>query len=309
MESSDSVEAPLVTPGERLRQAREAAGISPREMADRLNWLPAYVGAIEENEFDVLRGGAFVRGYLRGYARALGLDEDEVVALYAAMDPQESEGEQGDGAAAAGGETGGGPGVWIGVTLGLAVIVIAAVWFKQQRTSSPVVETPPAAETVESAPSAPAPAKPEPNGAAEAIVDAPAEVTRDDSTVDETALPVADAPEQSPVADASEPATVEASEPEPEAEPEPATDADPSTPAVLEFSFTGDCWLEVRDAAGQLIYADLREAGDTLRLDGTPPFDILAGDAAALSLTFLGEPVEVQTRPGRDTARFTVGAP
>ena len=87
MENSEALDAPLETPGERLRQAREQAGISPREMADRLNWLPAHVGIIENNEFDSLRGPAFVRGYLRAYARALGLDEDEMVALYDAEEP------------------------------------------------------------------------------------------------------------------------------------------------------------------------------------------------------------------------------
>ncbi len=75
----------------------------------------------------------------------------------------------------------------------------------------------------------------------------------------------------------------------------------------LQFSFSGDCWLEVRDGEGQLIYADLRRAGDTLGLDGMPPFEILAGDAAAVSLRYRGEPVAMRTRPGRDTARLTVG--
>ncbi|MEP5766450.1 MAG: DUF4115 domain-containing protein, partial [Halieaceae bacterium] len=77
--------------------------------------------------------------------------------------------------------------------------------------------------------------------------------------------------------------------------------------AALEFSFSGDCWLEVRDADGQLIYADLRAAGDVLQLDGKPPFQVLAGDAAAVEVLYQGEPFAVRTRPGRDTARFTVG--
>jgi cytoskeleton protein RodZ len=82
-----------------------------------------------------------------------------------------------------------------------------------------------------------------------------------------------------------------------------------SADAVLEFSFSGDCWLEVRDGDGQLIYADLRRAGDRLALDGNPPFQVLAGNAAAVALSFRGEPVPVRTRPGRETARFTVGEP
>ena len=56
-------------------------------MADRLNWLPSYVKAVEENHFDELRGDAFVRGYLRAYARQVDLPEDDIVAAYDAQKP------------------------------------------------------------------------------------------------------------------------------------------------------------------------------------------------------------------------------
>jgi cytoskeleton protein RodZ len=79
--------------------------------------------------------------------------------------------------------------------------------------------------------------------------------------------------------------------------------------ARLEFSFTEDCWLEVRDGDNQLIYADLHGEGEVLVVEGKPPFQVLAGNAAALTLSYQGEPYPVQTRPGRDTARFTVGEP
>ncbi len=72
-------------PGELLRSAREALGISQREMADRLNWVPAYVIAVEENRFDVLRGAAFVRGYLRAYGKQVEVPEDTLMAAYSAL--------------------------------------------------------------------------------------------------------------------------------------------------------------------------------------------------------------------------------
>ena len=85
MENSEARVADAATPGQRLRDAREAAGISPREMADRLNWLPTYVAAIEEDRYESMRSPAFVRGYLRAYARALGLNADELVAGFDAL--------------------------------------------------------------------------------------------------------------------------------------------------------------------------------------------------------------------------------
>ena len=85
--------------------------------------------------------------------------------------------------------------------------------------------------------------------------------------------------------------------------------ADGALASLLTFEFSDDCWLEVRDASGQLIYANLERAGDTVRLDGEAPFEVLAGNAAAVSVSFRGEPFAFRIRPGRDTARFTVGEP
>lgn len=77
--------------------------------------------------------------------------------------------------------------------------------------------------------------------------------------------------------------------------------------AVLQFTFSGDCWLEVRDGNDRLIYADLHQGGDTLGVDGLSPFNILLGDAASAQLVYRGEDFEIPRRPGRTTSRFNVG--
>lgn len=75
-------------PGERLRAAREAAGLSVEEVAERLNLLQYFVRALEENNYQRIRGDTFVRGYLRNYARLLGLDPDEFVACWRQARPE-----------------------------------------------------------------------------------------------------------------------------------------------------------------------------------------------------------------------------
>ena len=137
MESSDAVEPIQDTPGARLRAAREMAGLTPREMSDRLNWLPAHVTAIEENRFDELRGAAFIRGYLRAYARSVGLDEDEIVALYTAMFPPEDEPSEPVTATAVESQKAG----W-SVVFGTAVAVLVIGWIWWQQQQAPEVAAP-----------------------------------------------------------------------------------------------------------------------------------------------------------------------
>lgn len=76
-----------VSPGAMLQAAREARGLSPLDVSQRLNWLPEYVALIERDEFERLRRPAFARGYLRAYARMLGLDETIVLAGYDEVRP------------------------------------------------------------------------------------------------------------------------------------------------------------------------------------------------------------------------------
>lgn len=70
---------PASNPGDRLRQVREARGLSLERVSEELNLTAAVVGYIERGEFDRLPGHTFARGYIRTYARLLELDQAELV--------------------------------------------------------------------------------------------------------------------------------------------------------------------------------------------------------------------------------------
>jgi cytoskeleton protein RodZ len=71
-----------VSPGALLRAEREALGMSTRETADRLNWVPDYVALIESDSYEKLRNPAFARGYVKAYTRLVGLDEEALIAAF-----------------------------------------------------------------------------------------------------------------------------------------------------------------------------------------------------------------------------------
>jgi cytoskeleton protein RodZ len=64
--------------GQQLMLAREKAGITIDEAARELNLSEEIVEAIEESDLDRLPPVAFVQGYVRSYARLLGLSEDKI---------------------------------------------------------------------------------------------------------------------------------------------------------------------------------------------------------------------------------------
>jgi cytoskeleton protein RodZ len=62
-------------PGSVLRDARISAGKSILDVADALNLLKTYVEALESNDYSRFNSPLFARGYIKIYARYLGLDE------------------------------------------------------------------------------------------------------------------------------------------------------------------------------------------------------------------------------------------
>ncbi len=70
------------TLGTHLRNARESRGLDLREAAQQTRISHAYLQAIEKEDFSKLPGEVFVKGFLRNYAKFLGINEEEVMRLY-----------------------------------------------------------------------------------------------------------------------------------------------------------------------------------------------------------------------------------
>jgi cytoskeletal protein RodZ len=68
--------------GQELKKDREARGISLKTVADVTRITQRYLEAIESDRLDLLPGGFFIKGILRAYAGAVGLDEDAVLERY-----------------------------------------------------------------------------------------------------------------------------------------------------------------------------------------------------------------------------------
>jgi cytoskeleton protein RodZ len=76
------VAANRVNPGETLRQARESNGWSLAEVALKLNLTVNSLSNLEAGAFDKLPGHTFARGYIRAYAKLLGMDQAVLVQQF-----------------------------------------------------------------------------------------------------------------------------------------------------------------------------------------------------------------------------------
>lgn len=79
---TDNVSQLPVTPGQKLRQAREKKGLSREAVASKLFLHQGYIQSLEEDNYKRLPGPTFVKGYMRSYCKLLEIPSEPIVQLY-----------------------------------------------------------------------------------------------------------------------------------------------------------------------------------------------------------------------------------
>ncbi len=74
--------------GDRFRAARENRGLSLSEVSEQIRIRSVYLAAIEDENWAVIGAAVYVRGFLRTYARFLGLDPEQAVSEFAGREPE-----------------------------------------------------------------------------------------------------------------------------------------------------------------------------------------------------------------------------
>ncbi|SHH33252.1 RodZ domain-containing protein [Ferrimonas marina] len=313
------------TPGPMLRQARERAGLTTTQVAQRLNLRHSVVVGMEQDSFEPDMSITYIRGYIRNYARLVGLDEqrlnDALDRLHQPEPTKEMQSfsgrthrEKHDSR-------------WMMLTwvilLALAVVIIWGLFGRSDDSSDTVapptvtIESPSSAEP--QSPSLDAPTLEEPAVEAPSLTESsdafetaepeiiePAAVQRSEPAQPEPSLPAQSQSQSDELASsAAQPVTApSAAEPVAEA-------AEESAPAVasedsLSIRLSADCWMLVQDANGRVLVEGLKSDGYQTDVQGEAPFSIRLGAPEAANLVFNGDQVDLSGfRPGR-VARLTL---
>lgn len=300
------------TAGELLSRQREALGVPIVDAARALNLRTAVVEGLEKDNYEEIPVTAYRRGYLRAYAKYLGLDDKLVLDAYQARHGS-SETER-KIAPVAVTRPPSKVGAWLFKLVTLLVIVgligVTVAWWQSRGGSEPPSMGTSSTLEEDAADSAtPPPAEPmvEPDPVViPPMIDEPQVSMEDEDASTDTDASTEPA---SDVADASaEPVTDVAEAQAPEA---PAEDAAPepvANPNLLELTFNEQSWTEIFDANNQRVFVGLQTPGTTASVEGTPPFRLTIGNATGVELRYQGDTVNLAQRAGaNNVARFTLG--
>ncbi|WP_311063395.1 RodZ domain-containing protein [Halomonas sp. DWK9] len=308
------------TPGELLSRQRESLGVPLSDAARALNLRPAVVDGLEKDNYEEIPVAAYRRGYLRAYAKYLGMDDRTVLDAYQARHGV-SDNER-KIAPVSVSKPPSKMGAWLFKLVTVLVIVgliaVTVAWWQSRGGSEPPsIGSSPAMEENE-APDAEPAQEPMPAIAPEPAVTE--ELTNDDASepTDNVSSSPAAASNEPAVSEgdieaaqtidadtATEVADAAAVETEEEvAETAPAA----ATPNLLELTFNEQSWTEIFDANNQRVFVGLQTPGTTASVEGEPPFRLTIGNATGVELRYQGEVVNLAQRAGaNNVARFTLG--
>lgn len=262
--------------------------MSVDDAARALKLSTRQVESIENDEWASLPGKTMIRGFVRNYARLVGLDGQALMSALGGMAmpkspelrgavgtpvsmPKEGKSDRKD---------------VFRVLAGLLVLLLALIayfflppdfWQSTVRAFKDASQS------------------------NQAVVDAVPEAS--------SALPEAPVPAEPVEAGQSEPPELPAVVPETASEPMsevPAPSVQTLAPNVLKFSFAQPSWVEVRDRNGQVIFSQKNPAGSQRDVEGQPPFSMVIGNAAHVTLHYKGAAVDLSKRSKDDVARLTV---
>jgi Helix-turn-helix domain/Domain of unknown function (DUF4115) len=118
--------------GEEFRSAREARGLTLSDVAEQIHIRSVYLNAIEHEEWPSIGAPVYVRGFIRTYARFLGLDAESAVARFNDMVPVERPGAHAPAASVLEPERSG-PSPWAvigGIVALLLVVFVGYEWWQ-----------------------------------------------------------------------------------------------------------------------------------------------------------------------------------
>ncbi|TOI00220.1 helix-turn-helix domain-containing protein [Vibrio parahaemolyticus] len=298
--------------GTLLKNKRESLGMTQKQVADRLRLRVSVIEDIENNRFESQQVATFTRGYLRSYAKFVGLDEKVVlVALEQTADvkPKEQDIEMQSFSRKTKHEKHNSRIMLLTWVIAIVIIGISAAWWWQNQQENSLAQVVAEANVETSQPSADEIADIDLMTEEELIASTPAELAASNNTASESSINAAQTDEV--VSAETEESTTEATK-EPVAVIEAAEEVQEASPVVpegmtlLTMKFKADCWIQVKDTNGKTLVSGTQKPGQDVELTGKAPFKVILGAPEGVTMTFASEPVDLSGYTSGKVARFTL---
>ena len=326
------------SPGAMLKARREKLGLSQQDIADKLFLKSKQINDLEGDIIDEKSSVTFTKGYVRNYAKQLGMNSHEVIEAFERYHNQtsvpSSEKLQSFSKRVAKQTH---DDRWMMVTYVILLLIIAGVvmWWYQQPGDEAVSEVPLSEAVKREAAntpitpegdasnrnqlggsdlsSKPASSTSSSDGVFNSNASSMEESTTDneldlqsdefaqDGSINEGAISAPD----TDIDESNNLTALVSSNSQSEPNLGIAAESD-AAPISMVFTFVDDCWVNIKDASGEAIAYGVKQKGRVMEIQGVPPVEVTLGAPDNVRISVNGETVDISSYQNGKTARFAL---
>ncbi|WP_270822136.1 RodZ domain-containing protein [Aeromonas sp. QDB14] len=288
-----------VGPGQLLRNAREQLGWTREQVASRIHLRLTLIAAIEADTYDKHTSHTFIRGYLRAYAKLVGIPEETILAAYEKLGLTPPDNIDMQSFSRRSRQQANDSRLKVVTWLVILVLIgLSVAWWWQSTARRSAGDDALAATEMSATVNTP-----EANVAPAVEVAEPVLPAASDAVSTQAVVSGATATLPVVATDASAAVPTDVSGAVSTSE---STTTEPAKAPQLKMSFTADCWLDVKDANGKTLFSGLKKANDELVLEGPEPLRFIIGAPMAVNLEYQGKSFDMSRYNNGRTARFSL---
>ena len=304
-------------PGQILKEARERADLSTKDIADKMKLKKSLIEDIEQDNYDIKISLTFIRGYLKLYAKHVRVEESVVLKAYESLSTQKKEPVKLQSfSRRIANQANDDKLMLVTYLIVAAVIALVVIWWFQQSSTDTTTDSNvnryPEAATEELTQNVVAqdvpPLEEVLSSDAETLITGAADenVSIDDPVAVVPKVVVQPIIEQHSIDNQSIaqemldntnnlPILADVIE---------TTVTDTAAPVELIFEFSGDCWMNLADATGENIAFGVKVKGRVMPVTGIPPFVVTLGAPEVVNIRYAGESIDMSFLPTGRIAKF-----
>ena len=293
------------TVGEILHNKRKEIGLSLDEITEKLNLDSYLIELLENNDYEKFKVETYLKGYLRAYAKLLGIDGDRIIKLYKESNPEKEPEILPDVKPKNQKNSGDRSVKLFSYILGLTIALSMLIWYQKNIMIKPDVNENYIGNIELNKNN-------EINGVDTSYkiiihsdywqwpIDNISERYRESGSNDQSKSLKNEKIQDELKEDVIQEQALETEE-------SPVYETQQSADTVV-LDLRGDSWVEVYDREGNRLFLDLARGGKNYIINGNSPFDILLGAANEVSIEFNGSVVNIEPYTRYGIARFTLPA-
>ena len=300
-ENNEAIE----TVGEILHNKRKEIGLSLDEIKEKLNLDSNLIKLLENNDYEKFKVETYLKGYLRAYAKVLGIDGDRIIKLYKESNPEKEPEILPDVKPKNQKNSGDRSVKLFSYILGLSIALSMLIWYQKNIMIKPDVNENYIGNIELNKNN-------EINGVDTSYkiiihsdywqwpIDNISERYRESGSNDQSKSLKNEKIQDELKEDVIQEQALETEE-------SPVYETQQSSDTIV-LDLRGDSWVEVYDREGNRLFLDLARGGKNYIINGNSPFDILLGAANEVSVEFNGSIVNIEPYTRYGIARFTLPA-